>query len=59
MDRKRIGQIIAVLVAFFSLFMVLFNYAIDERETMLAYVIAFTGWLIVLLDELKFKSEDK
>ena len=51
MDRKKIGMIIAVLVSLFSLFMVLFNYAIDERETMLAYIIAFAGWLIVLLDE--------
>lgn len=56
MFRRKLGQIFAVIVSLFCLFMVLFNYAIDQRETMMAYVIAFTGWLIVLIDEAKLKN---
>ena len=51
MDRRKIGMIIAVLVSLFSMFMILFSYATDQHDTMLAYIIAFTGWLVVLLDE--------
>jgi len=56
MDRKKIGMIVATLVSLFSVFMVLFSYATDQRDTMFAYIIAFTGWLIVLLDERERKS---
>lgn len=56
MDRKKIGMIIATLVSLFSVFMILFSYATDQRETMLAYIIALTGWLVVLIDESERKS---
>lgn len=56
MDRKKIGQIVAVLLSLFSIGMVLFNYALGEYNTMIAYIIAFTGWLVVLLDESERKS---
>lgn len=56
MDRRKIGMIVAVLLSLFSVGMSLFNYAIDEYDTMIAYIIAFTGWLVVLLDESERKS---
>ena len=56
MDRKKIGMIVAVLLSLFSVGMGLFNYAINEYDTMVAYIIAFTGWLVVLLDESERKS---
>lgn len=56
MDRRKIGMIVAVVLTLFSVGMGLFNYAINEYDTMIAYIIAFTGWLVVLLDESERKS---
>ena len=56
MDRRKIGMIVAVILSMFSIVMGLFNYAINEYDTMVAYIIAFTGWLVVFLDESERKS---
>lgn len=53
MDIKKIRMIVTGLIALFSMLMILFNYATDDYNTMTAYVIAFTGWLNVFLDESK------
>lgn len=55
MNRKNIGITVTLLIALFSLIMIGYSFAIDEYQTMLAYVIAFSGWLLVLLDEVKPK----
>lgn len=55
MNRKQIGTIVTLSIALFSMIMIGYSFAIDEYETMTAYVIAFSGWLLVLLDEIRPK----
>lgn len=56
MDRKKIGMIVAGMLTLFSAFMGIFAYATNNYSIMLAYIIAFTGWLVALLDETERKS---
>jgi hypothetical protein len=51
MTRKKIGIAISMLVSAFSAGMVLYSYLTNDYELMMAYIIAFTGWTVVLLDE--------
>ena len=53
MDRRKIGIIVTLAIALFSVAMIGYSFAIDDYQTMMAYVIAFSGWLLVLLDEAK------
>jgi hypothetical protein len=56
MTRKKIGIAIATLIASFSAGMIAYNYVLNDFELMMAYIIAFTGWIIVLLDEMENKN---
>ena len=56
MTRKKIGIAISMLVSAFSAGMVLYSYLTNDYELMMAYIIAFTGWTVVLLDEAERQS---
>jgi hypothetical protein len=51
MNRKKLGIAISMLVSAFSAGMVLYSYLTNDYELLMAYIIAFTGWTVVLLDE--------
>jgi len=51
MTRKKLGIAISLLVSAFSAGMVLYSFLTNDFELMMAYIIAFTGWTIVMLDE--------
>ena len=51
MTRKKLGIAISLLVSAFSAGMVLYSFLTNDYTLMMAYIIAFTGWTIVMLDE--------
>jgi hypothetical protein len=56
MNRKKLGIAISMLVSAFSAGMVLYSYLTNDYEMLMAYIIAFTGWTVVLLDESERQS---
>ena len=56
MNRKKLGIAISMLVSAFSAGMVLYSYLTNDYELLMAYVIGFTGWTVVLLDEMENKN---
>ena len=56
MDRKKINLFVSALIMFFTLAMAIFNFIMDDYELMVAYVIAFCGWLLVFGHEGKVNS---
>lgn len=51
MNRKKLGIVISMLISAFSAGMVAYNYILNDFDLMMAYIIAFTGWMLVMLDE--------
>jgi hypothetical protein len=51
MTRKKLGIAISLLVSAFSAGMVLYSFLTNDYTLMMAYIIAFTGWTVVMLDE--------
>ena len=56
MTRKKFGIAISLLLSAFTAGMVLYSFLINDYTLMLAYIIAFTGWTVVLLDEAERQS---
>jgi hypothetical protein len=56
MIRKKLGIAISMLVSAFSAGMVLYSFLTNDYELLMAYIIAFTGWTVVLLDEAERQS---
>ena len=55
MTRKKIGIAISLLLSAFTAGMVLYSFLVNDYSQMTAYIIAFTGWTVVLLDEMENK----
>ncbi len=51
MTRKKFDIAISLLISAFSAGMVLYSFLTNDYALMMAYIIAFTGWTVVLLDE--------
>ena len=51
MTRKKLGIAVSLLVSAFSAGMVLYSFLYNDFELMFAYIMAFTGWIVVMLDE--------
>lgn len=51
MTRKKLGIAVSLLVGVFSASMALYSFLTNDYTLMMAYIIAFTGWAVVLLDE--------
>ena len=56
MTRKKLGIAISLLISAFSAGMVLYSFLVHNYTLMMAYIIAFTGWTVVLLDEAERQS---
>jgi hypothetical protein len=57
MTRKKLGIAVSLLVSAFSAGMVLYSFLTNDYTLMMAYIIAFTGWTVVLLDEMETNRE--
>jgi len=56
MNRRNIGITVSTLIASFCAGMVAYNFVLNEFQTMTAFVIGFTGWLLVLLGEIENRA---
>jgi hypothetical protein len=56
MTRKKFDISISLLISAFSAGMVLYSFLTNDYTLMMAYIIAFTGWTVILLDEAERQS---
>jgi hypothetical protein len=59
MTRKKLGIAVSLLVNIFSASMALYSFLTNDYTLMMAYIIAFTGWTVVLLDEIEKQGYSK